>query len=80
MFKGSENVGVGELDFLIYTNGGNSKRAKVCAELVEAGATPDQIIARASAWPAHFDSATLTETALMNHWDTLGRRPLRRTR
>jgi zinc protease len=24
MFKGSENVGVGELDFLIYTNGGNS--------------------------------------------------------
>jgi len=24
MLKGSENVGVGELDFLIYTNGGNS--------------------------------------------------------
>ena len=24
MFKGSENVGVGELDYLIYTNGGNS--------------------------------------------------------
>ena len=24
MFKGSENVGVGELDFLIDTNGGNS--------------------------------------------------------
>ncbi len=24
MFKGSQNVGVGELDFLIYTNGGNS--------------------------------------------------------
>ncbi len=24
MFKGSENVGTGELDFLIYTNGGNS--------------------------------------------------------
>ena len=24
MFKGSENVGVGELDFLIYNNGGNS--------------------------------------------------------
>ncbi|HWC96678.1 MAG TPA: pitrilysin family protein [Candidatus Sulfopaludibacter sp.] len=24
MFKGTENVGVGELDFLIYTNGGNS--------------------------------------------------------
>src|SRR4051794_27676528 len=24
MFKGSENVGVGELDFLIYTSGGNS--------------------------------------------------------
>ena len=24
MFKGSENVGMGELDFLIYTNGGNS--------------------------------------------------------
>src|SRR5262249_30072375 len=23
MFKGSENVGVGELDYLIYTNGGN---------------------------------------------------------
>jgi len=24
MFKGSENVGPGELDFLIFTNGGNS--------------------------------------------------------
>src|ERR1039458_77783 len=24
MFKGSENVGTGELDFLIFTNGGNS--------------------------------------------------------
>jgi DNA-binding transcriptional MocR family regulator len=56
----------------------NKKIGKVCAELKAAGATRDQIVARASSWPAHFDSATLTPHALVNHWSTLGRRPLRR--
>jgi len=54
-------------------------RGQVCRDLAAAGATKDQVIARASAWPAHFDSATLTDTALRKHWDTLGRKPLRRT-
>jgi hypothetical protein len=55
-----------------------SKRGKVCRDLKAANATPDQVVARASAWPAHFDDATLTPEALEKHWDTLGRRPLRR--
>jgi hypothetical protein len=55
-----------------------SKRGKVCRDLKAADATPDQVVARASAWPAHFDDATLTPEALEKHWDTLGRRPLRR--
>jgi DNA-binding transcriptional MocR family regulator len=53
-------------------------RGKVCASLTAAGATPDQVVARASAWPAHFDSAVMTDLALEKHWDTLARRPLRR--
>ena len=55
-------------------------RGKVCRDLIAAGATPDQVIARASTWPAHFDTATMTDLALEKHWDTLGRRPLRRQR
>ncbi len=55
-----------------------SKRGKVCRDLQIAHATRDQIVARASAWPAHFDSATLTPEALEKHWDTLARKPLRR--
>lgn len=55
-------------------------RGQVARDLTAVGATKDQIIARASAWPAHFDSATLTDTALRKHWDTLGRKPLRRAR
>lgn len=57
-----------------------SKRGKVCRDLQSVGATRDQIVARASAWPAHFDSATLTPEALEKHWDTLARKPLRRQR
>jgi hypothetical protein len=57
---------------------GLSKRGKVNRDLKKAGATADQVVARASAWPAHFDDATLTPEALEKHWDTLGRRPLRR--
>lgn len=53
---------------------------KVCRDLNAVGATRDQIIARASAWPAHFDTATLTPHALERHWDALSRKPLRRTR
>jgi Helix-turn-helix domain len=53
---------------------------KVCRDLNAVGATRDQIIARASAWPAHFDTATLTPHALERHWDALSRKPLRRSR
>lgn len=59
------------------TDTARSLRGKVCASLTRAGATPDEIVARARAWPRHFEHATLTETALEKHWDALGRRPLR---
>ena len=53
-------------------------RGKVCAELKTAGATPDEILQRGRNWPSHFDGATLTEHALVKHWHTLARKPLRR--
>jgi hypothetical protein len=52
-------------------------RGKITQELRTAGATPDEIMARGKRWPLHFDNATLTETALVKHWDRLGRKPLR---
>jgi len=55
-------------------------RGKVCSELKAAGASPDEIMARGKNWPAHFDGATLTEHALVKHWHTLARKPLRRVR
>lgn len=53
-------------------------RGKVVAGLAMAGATPAEINRRARAWPAHFDSATMTDLAFEKHYDTLGRKPLRR--
>lgn len=55
-----------------------SRRALVVHSLAAAGATPEEMLKRAKTWPLHFDTATLTETALMNHWDRLARKPLRR--
>jgi 5-methylcytosine-specific restriction endonuclease McrA len=62
------------------TDTARSLRGKVCASLTRAGATPDELIARAKSWPRHFENATLTETALEKHWDKLGRPPLRAAR
>lgn len=59
------------------TDSNRRLRGKICASLKRAGATHDQIMLRARAWPAHFDEAELTETALEKHWDRLGRPPLR---
>ena len=53
-------------------------RGKVCAELKAARASPDEILQRGRNWPSHFDGATLTEHALVKHWHTLARKPLRR--
>ena len=50
-----------------------SRRGKIIRSLKAARASPDEIISRARSWPLHFDIATLTETALEKHWDTLGR-------
>ena len=61
------------------TRSAETLRGKHVASLAEAGATRDEIMRRAKAWPAHFDTATLTAAALEKHWDTLGRKPLRRT-
>lgn len=57
-----------------------SRRGRVIKSLRSARASPDEVISRARRWPLHFDDATLTETALEKHWDTLARPPLRRTR
>ena len=53
-------------------------RGMIVQELLEAGAVPDEIVRRAKSWPSHFDSAPLTQFALVKWWDTLGRKPLRR--
>jgi len=49
----------------------------VCSSLRAAGATPDEIFARAKRWALHFDHATLTDHALEKHWDTLPLKPRR---
>jgi hypothetical protein len=54
-------------------------RGKVVSSLRSAGATGPEIVARARRWPLHFDGAVMTDLALEKHWDTLGRKPLRRT-
>jgi hypothetical protein len=53
-------------------------RGKVCSELRQAGATAEEILERGKKWPNHYDGATLTEYALVKHWHTLARKPLRR--
>lgn len=60
------------------TRTAETRRGKVVSSLRRAGATPDEILARAKRWPLHFDGATMTDTALESHWDTLPRKPLRR--
>jgi hypothetical protein len=62
------------------TRSAETLRGKIVASLNSAGATPDEIVRRARTWPNHFDSATLTPTALEKHWDALGLPPMRRTR
>ena len=55
-------------------------RGKACNELKTAGASGEEIVARAKRWPHHYDGAILTELALIKHWDALGRQPLRSKR
>lgn len=59
------------------TDSARTLRGKISSSLTRAGATPEQVVSRAKSWPRHFDSATLTETALEKHWDALGRQPMR---
>jgi hypothetical protein len=59
------------------TDTARTLRGKVCSSLTRAGATPEEVVRRAKSWPRHFDTATLTETALEKHWDALGRAPMR---
>lgn len=59
------------------TESAKSLRGKVVRSLSAAGATPEEVLARARSWPRHFEDATLTETALEKHWGALGRKPLR---
>jgi hypothetical protein len=61
------------------TRSAQQVRGKVVASLRQAGATPDEIVARAKRWPLHFGDAAMTDLALEKHWDTLPRKPLRRT-
>lgn len=61
------------------TRSAQQVRGKVVSSLRAAGATPDEIVARAKRWPLHFGDAAMTDLALEKHWDTLPRKPLRRT-
>jgi DNA-binding transcriptional ArsR family regulator len=61
----------------VTTKDGESRRAKAVKALVEAGATPEDVIARGKRWRRHFPGATLTQEALVKWWDTLPRRELR---
>lgn len=59
------------------TRSAQKLRGHIASELRAAGATGQEILARGKRWPHHFENATLTETALLKHWDRLGRKPLR---
>ena len=56
-----------------------SLRAKLVMSLVNEGATPDELARRWATWPAHFGTATITETALEKHWNRLGLPPRKAT-
>ncbi len=62
------------------TRSEQTRRGKVVASLKAAGATPEEMFARAKRWPRHFESATLTENAFEKWYSTLdpSRKPLRR--
>lgn len=62
------------------TKSSRTNRGRVVASLRAAGATGEEILARAQRWPLHFESATLTENALEKHWDRLARPPVRASR
>lgn len=47
-------------------------RGKVVTELRDAGASPQGIAQRVAEWDRVFPRATLTTTALVKHWTTLG--------
>ncbi len=53
------------------------KRRKAHKLLRQSDATPDQVRIRYRAWPMHFPDTTITDIALANHWDELGRPPAR---
>ena len=61
----------------VTTRDGQSRRAKAVKALIEAGATPDEILARGKRWRRHFPGATLTQEALVKWWDTRPRKELR---
>lgn len=49
----------------------------------DVGRSPEakqEVIARANRWPLHFPNATLTERAVAQHWDQLGRPVMRATK
>lgn len=50
-------------------------RGKTVSQLLEVGATPDDITERAGRWPDIFPGATLTEHALLKHWSLLAPPP-----
>jgi hypothetical protein len=59
------------------TESNKKLRGRITVSLQNAGATHDEIIRRAQAWPLHFPGATLTPTALEKWWDQLAGAPLR---
>ena len=56
------------------------RRNRAVKLLRQSGATPEEIRLRVQMWPLHFEKATLTDIALANRWDELGRPPMRARR
>lgn len=50
---------------------------RIVRDLSNLGHTGDDVLHRASVWPMHFPTATLTPEALLKFWGQLGRPPLR---
>ena len=64
-------VAFGGTELAELTKSQQSHIAKLAGELLDVGADPDEIPARARRWAQRFPNATLTPAALVKHWGDL---------
>jgi hypothetical protein len=60
-----------QLDPKGLTSSSKGALGKAVSQLLEVGATPDDVRQRVARWPALFNGATLTPSALAKHWPSL---------